>query len=719
MLECIQVSKLLYEGEVVKAIRNYEELVYAGVLGKVIGVYLGRPFEGWTKEKLEARWGRIDRYVHEDLGKPLVVADDDISGTLTFIRALEDSGLYADTPEEFFGQTWLNYLIENQTVLWWGGLGVSTEHTAYLRLKHGIPAPESGSLAQNGPVVANQIGAQIFIDAFGLVAPGRPELAAELARRSARVSHDDEAVNGALVVAAMVSAAFVEKDMDRLLDIGVSVIPVDSLIARVHKDVRAWAKRDRDWRKTYDRIHATYGYSRYGGGCHMIPNHALLVLAWVYAPDDFHLAQVIVNTAGWDTDCNAANVGSVMGVKLGLAGINRQYDFQSPFADRILLPTAEGTRGATDVLLEAGHIARIGRKVMNWPELEAPKGGAWQHFEMPGALHGYQSEEDKFESRGAIQIENVAGHSDQGKRSLRLAYADLSAGRVARASTPLLPPLGQGGGYALAGTPRLYPGQAVTAKGVAGTGGPATARLYVRYFDPAAKATPGVVYGESAELRSGRPFTLGLTLPDLPGPALSLGLEVRGENRATGELFVDSVDYAGAPRLDFDTQLPLTETNQPVGFISDLSFFRPQGQAFSLGKNEGRGVLVTGTTDWTDYVWEAALNVKLADQAGLIVRYQGLCRYLALVKRGEQLQLVLNHYGEQVLAETKLKWRADEFIPFMLELKGKKLRAYCDGREVLSGEDPVLGRGGVGLMVENGTMAACRLKLGGVTRKAR
>ena len=42
------------------------------------------------------------------------------------------------------GQTWLNYLIERKTILWWGGLGNSTEHTAFLRLKDGITAPESG-----------------------------------------------------------------------------------------------------------------------------------------------------------------------------------------------------------------------------------------------------------------------------------------------------------------------------------------------------------------------------------------------------------------------------------------------------------------------------------------------------------------------------------------------------------------------------------------------
>ena len=30
----------------------YPERVYAGVLGKLIGVYLGRPFEGWSYERI-------------------------------------------------------------------------------------------------------------------------------------------------------------------------------------------------------------------------------------------------------------------------------------------------------------------------------------------------------------------------------------------------------------------------------------------------------------------------------------------------------------------------------------------------------------------------------------------------------------------------------------------------------------------------------------------
>ncbi|MCE2407569.1 MAG: ADP-ribosylglycohydrolase family protein, partial [Pseudomonadales bacterium] len=66
---------------------DYSERVYAGVVGKIIGVYLGRPFEGWTNERIEEQLGEIDFYVHDKVGVPLIVTDDDISGTFTFIRA--------------------------------------------------------------------------------------------------------------------------------------------------------------------------------------------------------------------------------------------------------------------------------------------------------------------------------------------------------------------------------------------------------------------------------------------------------------------------------------------------------------------------------------------------------------------------------------------------------------------------------------------------------
>ncbi len=154
--------------------KDYTERVYAGVLGKLIGVYLGRPFEGWPYEMVMQHLGEINYYVHEKLDVPLIVTDDDISGTFGFLKAMRDYGYSRELSAAQIGQTWLNYLIEERTVLWWGGLGNSTEHTAYLRLKKGIQAPASGSIGLNSKVVAEQIGSQIFIDGWAMVAPGDP-----------------------------------------------------------------------------------------------------------------------------------------------------------------------------------------------------------------------------------------------------------------------------------------------------------------------------------------------------------------------------------------------------------------------------------------------------------------------------------------------------------------------------------------------------------------
>jgi len=257
---------------------DYLERVYAGVLGKIIGVYLGRPFEGWSYERITAELGEVWYYVHDRLRKPLIVTDDDISGTFTFLRALEDHGYPKRISPHEIGQSWLDYLIEGRTVLWWGGMGNSSEHTAYLRLAAGVEAPESGSAHLNGKVGSEQVGAQIFIDGWAMVSPGDPERAAELATAAAGVSHDGEAVYGARVIAAMEALAFVEPDRSKLLDAGYRAVPAESVIAALIRDVRAWRESVPDWREARRMLSERYGYHIYGGGCHMVPNHGLILL---------------------------------------------------------------------------------------------------------------------------------------------------------------------------------------------------------------------------------------------------------------------------------------------------------------------------------------------------------------------------------------------------------------------------------------------------------
>jgi hypothetical protein len=95
---------------------------------------LRQAVSGELGEQIMANLGEIKYYVNDRDNLPLrnhqiVVTDDDISGTFTFLGALPDTNNSLDLTPTQIGQTWLNTILENRTIVWWGGLGNSTEHT--------------------------------------------------------------------------------------------------------------------------------------------------------------------------------------------------------------------------------------------------------------------------------------------------------------------------------------------------------------------------------------------------------------------------------------------------------------------------------------------------------------------------------------------------------------------------------------------------------------
>ncbi|MBD3319817.1 MAG: hypothetical protein GF350_01845 [Chitinivibrionales bacterium] len=197
---------------------DYPERVYAGVLGKIIGVYFGMPVENKQYDWIMNKYGEIDYYIRNDptnsRSQVLVNTSDDITGMFMSVRSMPDNGNPPDITAEQIGNTWRNYSLLYRSASWWGGMGSSSEHTALVRLLSGIKAPDSGSIRLNGPVVAQQIGARIFIDSWPMIVPGDPERAADFARHAASVTHDGEAIYGAQQIAAMESLAFVEPDLE-------------------------------------------------------------------------------------------------------------------------------------------------------------------------------------------------------------------------------------------------------------------------------------------------------------------------------------------------------------------------------------------------------------------------------------------------------------------------------------------------------------------------
>ncbi|MCC6905292.1 MAG: ADP-ribosylglycohydrolase family protein, partial [Anaerolineae bacterium] len=589
--------------------QDYAERVYAGMLGKAIGVYLGHPFETWGFDRIIRDLGEVNYYVNERMRTPIVTTDDDLSGMLTFLRAVPDYGFSKDVTPEQVGKTWLNYLIKDVMVLWWGGRGISTEHTAWLNLKRGISAPASGSIETNGQLVAEQIGAQIFIDSWAMLAPGDPEYAADLARRASSVSHDGEAIYGAQIIAAMEALAFIEPDLNKCIDGALRTIPADSVIAAVIHDLREWHAKEPDWYRCREWLDAKYGYDAYRGTCHMVPNHAAILLSLLYGDDSFQKSLMISVTSGWDTDCNGGNVGCFLGIKNGLAGMDREADWRTPWSDRIYMQGADPGRVITDAVIESYHIVNMYRR-MNGLEPVVPKNGVCFHFEFPGALQGFRVEG----TDAALTLENVAGHSRLGNRALALRYGGVRPGKPARAATPTFIPHeyltpSQQTSHDLSASPTLYSGQTVRVWVSADAHNPAsvTARLDVRIYGADDRLT--VIPGTEAELAPGANAELVWLVPDTQGhPIAEVGLEVDSHNTTSGVVYLDALTWDGEPDVTFtDPRDGCTMWRR--GWVKATDKFMPVqrndpvlgNRGYYVSQDDGIGLLMQGAREWRNY----------------------------------------------------------------------------------------------------------------------
>jgi ADP-ribosylglycohydrolase len=702
---------------------DYAERVYAGVLGKLIGVYLGRPFEGWTYERIMQELGPINFYVNErhDVAlrsHHLVVTDDDISGTFAFPRALADCGFPARITSRQIGNGWLNYIVEDRSILWWGGLGNSTEHTAYVRLKSGIPAPQSGSIEFNGTTVAEQIGAQIFIDGWAMMSPGNPEQAAYLAEQAGRVSHDGEAVHAAKLLAAMEAQAFIETDIQKLLDVGLGFVPGDCLVRRVVEDVRTWHAGDNgnDWERTRALIAQRYGYDKFKGNCHVIPNHALIILATLYGADSFQSAMRIANTAGWDTDCNAGNVGCLFGIRKGLAGIDAGPDFRKPVADRMYVSTADGGASITDAVIEANALIKAGH-ILAETETPAPaKNGARFNFEFPGSLQGFSGKSGGPALLHDVEVANVEGHSRDGHRSLAVGLRRLAPGRMARVATPTFfdkdvftMPI-----YQLLACPTLHSGQHVECRVEADPGLKDVAvRLFASVYNEHDEL--GQIYGERQRLGSGGEAMLTWRVPDTGGyPIFEIGLEFETQDAfgIDGRVYVDHLSWSGAPEIRLCRPDNNLSTMWKHAWVNNVSQFQTRWEGLRVTNGEGIGFISQGSRDWRNYRVRSEVTPLLAKAWGLAARVQGRERYYALMfdaPDGGRVKLVKRDHDERILANSRFAWELDRPYTLELRLHNTHIQAFIDGTEVFSVRDEdglTLHGGAVGLVVDTGSIAS-------------
>ncbi|CAH0020062.1 unnamed protein product [Clonostachys rhizophaga] len=717
---------------------DYLERTYAGVLGKLVGVYLGRPFEQWTYQRILKELGPIHYYVHDKVKSPLVVTDDDVSGTFVFIRALEEHGISADTNFEAIaedvGRTWLNNTVEKKSIFWWGGRGISTEHTAYLNLKHGIKAPASGSIETNGKTVAEQIGGQIFIDGWGLVAPGNPSLAAKLARAAASVSHDGVSAEAAVLWAAMEAEAFKSKDVNHLLSVGLSFISDESPLRRLIADIRQWAETDQDWEKTRQRIEDNYGYDKYKGPCHVIPNHGLMILALVYGGDSFHKAMHIINTAGWDTDCNSGNIGCLVALMHGMASFEGGPDWTGPLADRALVSSADGGYSVNNAARIAYDVANSGRRLAGQDALPSPKAGAQFHFTLPGSVQGFMVGENKSPG-SAVDVHQEVDHAGRTGLAIHIDGLSSSSPPVEVLSQVFTPTEVQTmkKTYDLMASPLVYPGQTVTAalRADGSNSQPVAVNLRLKHYT--VTDTLLTRDGPSTTLAPNGECTLRWQIPDefdsLPIQQLGLALTCAAEGDLKGVLRLESLSYGGTPntvlkRPSALAELPRELTRPGVLFsfwsrawIHNLDTFALRFPEFSfwIAQDHGEGILTTGARDWTDYTLTVPGLMVSYGSAGVAVRVRGLNRYYAFVfKKGAKEVAVVKARDESrtELACVEYPWDLDTTYSVQVRAQGATITAFVNGTQVVAANDDEYEGGGIGAIATTGSVGIHEFRVG-------
>lgn len=695
--------------------QNIIDKTYAGVLGKLIGVYLGRAVEGWFYEDIQRIFGEVDYYVNHKVKWPLIVPDDDISGTFLFYRALEDNGFPKDITAKTIGDTWLNYIVEDKTVLWWGGLGRSTEHTAYLRLKHGIHAPMSGSVEMNGVGMAEQIGAQIFIDTWAMANPGDPDRAAAMARAAASVSHGGVAVEAACLLAAMQAAAYDEKDIDRLLDLGLRYSRSDELNGVIAQVRGQCAKAGDDWRTVRQWLGDNHGYERYPGNCPMVPNHALLIASFILGGDDVQKGLKIAVSSGWDTDCNAGNLGALNGIRLGLDGLSQGPDFRGPVADMMYVVGADGGECLTDAVIETRRVLRATAALSGKAYAEPVTRFA---FEFPGSVQGFQQCPLHVGAQGVTRLGNL--NQTGPDNGLLIGYDALARGVTGTISVPtFIDPKPRGVSdtsyFEVIASPTLYQTQTVKANVRTFADANPALRFFIHYFDETDQLAR--IDGEAFALAWGN-NALTWKVPETGGrPIHRLGLELIADQRLSGEIALIDLDWTGAPEhLSFGTSRQLTPKLTPwdvttfwtKSFVSSAKHYATDiYNTFTLSHPDKEGVITTGTRDWSDYTVASELLLELHEMVGLVARARGHKRYYAGVVHDGKASIIRRRDEQMdVLASVPFSFTPNARKTFAVTVKGNTINLAIDGVALVSASDDSYASGGAGFIIEGGTVPA-------------
>lgn len=280
------------------SVADYEDRVRGAWLGQIIGALIGFQFEGMVASS-PLVW--VDRFPKPYQSAPV---DDDYYYELVALRAFEKYGI--DMTLDQLGEQWK----ENSAGSWG-----SSEQTR-LQLAKGIPGSLAGHPRYNR--LWWTIGPQFSSDTYGMLAPGHPNLAGELARKYGHINGYAEGTDGAVFVAGMVSLAFRETDSKSIVRQAARLIHPSSPYRQCIDMVISMAEKGASSEQVFRAIEDRWRFE-YPAGNNAVSNGGLVAASvWFGKGDYLQTVNLAFRAADFsDSDCNAANAGAVVGAMKG------------------------------------------------------------------------------------------------------------------------------------------------------------------------------------------------------------------------------------------------------------------------------------------------------------------------------------------------------------------------------------------------------------------
>jgi ADP-ribosylglycohydrolase len=272
----------------------------------------------------------------------------------------------------------------------------------------GIDPPLTGAFAFN-PWADFNISGQFLCETFGLIAPAMPQTAARLGLNYTRVAIDGEPAQTTQLFTTMIACAFVESDLEAILDAGMAAVDPESEIHQIVRTVRHWhASHPNDWRQTRALVKETY--TRHGGAMRdrngYELNTAATIGALLYGQGDVAETLRMAFNFGWDCDNSAATAGTIVGVVRGYRWMMSQgWTIVDRYRNttRQNMPNDETITGFADRLLDLAEQVVI-------------RNGGSRRLEKSGAVFAIRTEGP----RAVMQLQSL----DDRTEALRTELAD-------------------------------------------------------------------------------------------------------------------------------------------------------------------------------------------------------------------------------------------------------------------------------------------------------